>query len=1816
MLRFWICACLSCLIPHTDLRAEPIRWSVGVASVDITPDYPVRLNGFGFRREESSGVRQSIHAQALAIGEDAETPAVLITVETLGIPDSLVERLSENLHRKVGLERHQLSVVATHTHTAPMVNDVSPTIFGESIPEEHQTHIDQYSREIEEKLEQVALQALADRRPGTLSWGVGQVGFAENRRTKGGPVDHDLPILVARDMDGNLRAIYVSYACHCVTLSDNLISGDWAGYARTAIERRHKNCVALVSIGCGADANPSSGVVGDRADLAQLQGAGIADEVKRLLQGPLTELKKPLSTSIRRTTLELAPLPSHEEWIKRAQRNDAVGFHARTMLARLDRGEKLTTQIPYSVQTWTFGDALAMVFLPGEVVVDYSKRLKQELDSSRLWINAYANGCPGYIPSERVLREGGYEGEGAMIYYGIPGPYEEGIEENVVAAVRGQVPKEFSLVQDASRTRGSLPRSPQETVASFRLKPGFLAEVVAAEPLIRSPVAIDFDQQGRLWVAEMYDYPSGVDNQFSPGGRIQLLTDTDGDGHYDAAKLFLEGIPFPTGITVWRDGVLICAAPDILFARDTDGDGRADDVRRLFTGFATQNYQARVNSLQYGLDGWVYGAAGLFGGEITCLETQDVVPLGQRDFRIDPDRGLLEPAGGCTQQGRARDDWGHWFGCNNSSLALHFPVEERYLSRNPFVHPPSTSIGIVTGPDGGRMYPVSDLVRFKLSGAPGTATAVCGLGIYRDELLGGDYVGNLFVCEPVNNLVHRRKLQPKDASFDAVRPSDEAGIEFLASSDQWFRPVQARTGPDGALWIVDMYRYVIEHPMWIPPETLAKLDVRAGADRGRIYRISPSSRSPRPITSLAGLTIAELIRRLESPNGPVRDMAQQMLLWEDESAASPDLMKLAVSASQPESRIHALHTLARLGELDSPTLVQSLQDGNEHVRRHSLRVAESMFDQHGVGEAVLECNVNSTPLKIQLANSLGEWSDSRAATRLADLAIQSEQSPYLRSAVFSSLNSQNSGPTTYAVLTSSNASEELVGQLLEQTASLADASAIQGILVDLALEQSNPRTFARVTLMFRALARRLRANPQLLDESSRVALRNVLDAARIHAVSTARDNDRVVAIDLLSWASHQVEQDTQLLASLLVPAQTTKVQQSVITALSRLGSSDVPRLLIDSWPSLMPEARADVMEALLSRPLWTASLLDGIRKKKVNARDLDLVSRQRLLEHQDAELREVARIVLDSTDTSDSRDTVVARYREAITPEGDPGLGREIFGKHCANCHRLQDVGNTVGPDLSVHADKPTDALLIALFNPNLSVDPRYHNYVIALHDGRVVNGMLSEETSNALTILNADGKIQTVLRVDIDELKNSGRSLMPEGFERDLTTDDVTHLVTYFRSLRAKPKQLDGNTPGLILGGSDDPLRLSADQAEVYGNEITFEVPFGNIGYWQSQDDFVRWRLELSHAEDFEVWLDWACHDSSAGNSFQLQAGSSWIDRTVLSTGGWDRYCQVNLGRIALPAGQSEIIVRPTSTVRGALLDLRSLRFVPVGQQPDFEVQVPPTAQLPKDPASVARYMMDETVPAEQRDALIRRYPDYADQIISVMTSDFAPGTPGEIRRIPWIWRVAIATGKRNQDDELRAVLTVAAPRPFEPMRAWQAVVIGGGLINGVSLAGGWPGERFAALLENNQVLQERWERAIDLAFQMADDERVDSGTRYDALRMVALATWDRSGPMLKRYLEKGVESELQMGAVSGLVDVPDIGAAQMLIESLGHLSDHNRELAVDGLLKSPQRITLLLESLENGLIEREMLGDEHRKLLHDHEDPAIRRRFSALRD
>jgi hypothetical protein len=444
---------------------------VGVARIDITPQYPIRLTGYASRKTESQGVAGRLWAKALAIGGDeGEGPAVLMMVENCGVPGALTAEVAGRLKAKAGVNPERLVVCSTHTHSGPLLRGFAPAIFTEALPPAHQAHIERYGRELADRMEQVALAAIAARKPGRLAWAQGNVGFAMNRRpidptgrcpglgvNRRGPVDHSLPLLCATDAQGKLLAVVLNYACHGTTLGGdfNRIHGDWPGMAQEYIEADHPGATALVCLGCAGDANPEPR---GKLEMTALHGRAVADEVNRLLGGKLTPLCPTLAARRLPLQLPFEKPPSREEFQRRlsASKNPKatslekqLGIQAAAWLAQLDHGRTLPAGIDYSVTTWTLGDDLAMVFLPGEVVVDYALRLKRELDAGRLWVTAYANDVPCYIPSRRVLAEGGYESDFSMIYYDRPARLAPAVEDRIIDAARSLVPESF----DAARAR-------------------------------------------------------------------------------------------------------------------------------------------------------------------------------------------------------------------------------------------------------------------------------------------------------------------------------------------------------------------------------------------------------------------------------------------------------------------------------------------------------------------------------------------------------------------------------------------------------------------------------------------------------------------------------------------------------------------------------------------------------------------------------------------------------------------------------------------------------------------------------------------------------------------------------------------------------------------------------------------------------------------------------------------------------------------------------------------------------------------------------------------------------------------------------------------------------------------------------------------------------------------------------------------------------------------------------------------------------------------------------------------------------------------
>jgi putative membrane-bound dehydrogenase-like protein len=1091
-------------------------------------------------------------------------------------------------------------------------------------------------------------------------------------------------------------------------------------------------------------------------------------------------------------------------------------------------------------------------------------------------------------------------------------------------------------------------KSPEASLRSIQTRPGFQVELVAAEPLVQDPIAFAWGPDGKLWVVEMGDYPLGIDGKGKHGGKVKFLESTKGDGKYDKATVFLDNLGFPTGVMPWRKGVIVTCAPEIFYAEDTDGDGKADKRVTLYRGFVEGNQQHRVNGPVWGLDNWVYVANGDSGGTIRSEKTGATVNIRGHDLRIRPDTGELEATTGQTQYGRCQDDWGNWFGGNNSNPVWHFALDDHYLRRNPHVAAPDPRVPVSVTPGAAPVYPISRTIqRFNDFNAANHFTSACSPIVYRDDLFGPHFAGNTFVSEPVHNLVHREVMTPSGFTFTSRRFLDEQKSEFLASSDNWFRPTLVRTGPDGALWVADMYRHVIEHPEWIPKDWQRKLDLRAGHDKGRIYRVYPVGTTPRPIPRLDQLDTAGLVAALDSPSGWQRDLAQQMLLWRADRAAVPLLAMMAAGSNRPLARLHAFCTLGGLGALEPSLLRQALGDAHPGVRRHAVRLCEPLFARSPeLGPAVAKLVDDAdAQVRIQVAYSLGEWNDPRAGEALGRLALRDGQDRYLMAAVLSSVR-----PATLPALTETVVDAfkrgtppvALLDAVLRVSAGFGDKKTLLTLCDVLAPAQTDAVADWQLQVLAGLLdALEARNTPlsrlwQNDDGTLRTALKR-LD--RLFAVARRRAKDaqatpadRALGVHLLGRGVERQPEDVATLADLLAPQNAAELRREAVSALGRRGDTELATTLLQPWKSYGPELRTQVLEVLCRRDAWVRILLDAVERKDVLPAEIEPARRQFLLTHRNLGFRQrAAKLLAQSIDPD--RQKVVEAYQSVLGLKGDVTRGATIFAKTCATCHRHNGVGNQVGPDIGSVGDKSPEGLLIAILDPNRAVEARYVNYVAQTKNGLTLTGVLTSETATNITLTGPDGKQQVILRTDLEELVSTGKSAMPEGLEKDLKPQDLADLIAHLRSGLPQPERrvFPGNKPEVIRAEADGSLRLPARAAEIYGTNVQLEEKYGNLGFWRGQDDHAVWTVEGPRAGTYEVWLDWACADDAAGNAFVVQAGLQQLTGKVEGTGSWDNYRQASVGQLKLPAGQQRVTLRSVGRVRGYLIDLRSIKFVPV---------------------------------------------------------------------------------------------------------------------------------------------------------------------------------------------------------------------------------------------------------------------------------------------
>jgi putative membrane-bound dehydrogenase-like protein len=981
------------------------------------------------------------------------------------------------------------------------------------------------------------------------------------------------------------------------------------------------------------------------------------------------------------------------------------------------------------------------------------------------------------------------------------------------------------------RSKAGPPYSQREALRTIQMSKGFRIEPFGAEPLISSPVAIDWDENGRIYVAEDTGYP--LDTR--PIGRIVLLEDTNGDGIPDRRTVFADQIVMPNGVMCWKGGVLVTAAPDVWFFKDTTGSGKADVREKILTGFAFTNPQHMVNGPLYGPDNWIYlnhqgpihtvvfqDPFGDRGSDIRFADGQGPqLKMAPLSVRFRPDTHELEFLSAWSQYGQAFDDWGRHFTITNDSNGRHDVIAARYLQRNPALLLSNVQHDVSTD-ENNKVFPITRNPRFEILTDIGTLTSSSGITL---PSMGGAFPASFdrvaCVAESAHNMVHCDVWSDAGASYSARRL--EQNSEFIASTDAWFRPVNMYIGPDGALYLIDYYRNTIEHPEWMAADTYHAGYLYNGQDRGRIYRIVPDSQSPLPLPKnirLGQASDAELVQKLASPNIWWRRTVQRLLVERHHTDAVPFLIRLLEEGTSPLGRVHALWTLEGLGKLDPKLVAKALDDPVAGVRENAIRAAEPYLAKAPELARKLTHMAGDTDAKVrfQLLCTLGFIDSSDAAAAQNKLLAEGVEDPWMQVAALTApphralpyfelavsrfADSETKGRRDFfhhvGSVIGMKADAKEMRRLLATVADssqrnsdwwsgatldgMAEGVRAKGVDAKAAL-QADRDTFLR---MFESrpgpvghAAVHLLVVLGLPDDS--VAARALRRAETIAADRKADATSRADALNLLALAND--DREAHLLESLLDAREPDAVQIAAVKALSSVKGPKVGALLLAKWNGISATVRAEAINTLLSGGSDRVRLLlEAVKNGNVQTWQLEPY-KPRLFMDPDPAVRQLARALFEQS--SEQREQVLKEYQAALNMTGDGTRGKEAFTRVCSKCHALDGVGVAVGPNLGTVRNHPASELLEDIILPSKSIEHGFETYVVELATGDIVDGIMSAQTSATITLRQEQGRETVIARQDIKSMRVSKVSMMPEGLEKQISVGQMADLLTFLKAVR-----------------------------------------------------------------------------------------------------------------------------------------------------------------------------------------------------------------------------------------------------------------------------------------------------------------------------------------------------------------------------------------------------------------------------------------------
>ena len=953
------------------------------------------------------------------------------------------------------------------------------------------------------------------------------------------------------------------------------------------------------------------------------------------------------------------------------------------------------------------------------------------------------------------------------------------------------------------------PTAPEKAAAKLELHPDFKINLVAAEPLITKAIAIDWDPAGRLWIAETPEYPNGRrgirseegDNAWKDRGgliakagvqdrpardRISMLVDENKDGRADRKHVFYEGLDLVTSFVFHRDGVIVSQAPDVLWLRDVDGNGKAEKVEKLYTGLGTADTHAVINNLRWGFDGWIYATHGYSAGTVTSGD-------GSKNFgRINSGVVRFKPDGSAFEQfsSKGGNTWGLDIAWDNEvfftqptsgDLLNHVVLPEYVLARGKAGNTASFH-PIIRGRRSNPVIKHENLAYVQID-VVGGFTASAGCAIYDGGAWPDDYQYSYFTTEPTINLIHHEAVSRDSVTYTAQKLRDE---EFIGGRDKWFRPIETRIGPDGALYILDFYNQaVIHNDTRGPKHNAVNAAVRPDRDHyfGRIWRVEHKQAKKLEVPNLTKASDAKLVQALEHPNRHVRMNAHRLLAEKDSSPRS--LRELAMNKKKPAyARVHALW----LGGVVPAMLFADVEPA---VAKNALRVAA----QRSTADDSIIQALRSEHAQVRLAAllALGSANDPKAIQAAVD-ASPDLKDGWSQSALVAAADAR---PWNFiqAVFKSSRSEElaPLLGNLVRLAASKPDAAETAARMVQLATSANDSLKLAALESLATYMKADVAWSPSLDTAFNQLINSDNLEVAaaslpllaqwkpdgsaaakpliakliaRVQRADTpAAQSERIVTSLVRARAldSNILPQTAQLLGSQSPEA----LQRRLLLTLGETSDPAVGPILAAALGKLQGELRDAAFAQLIKRVDWASALVDELKKGTVTLAALGPGNVFRLRTHSDKSVSEKASAVIDQLRGPEvkEKEALIAKLEPIVARPGNLDHGKQVFAQNCGVCHKINDEGREVGPDLTGMGVHGVHELLAHILDPNRFVEENYVATSIETKDDQVLDGIVVRENRSAVVLRNNIGETE-VKTADIKSRRSTGRSLMPEGFE------------------------------------------------------------------------------------------------------------------------------------------------------------------------------------------------------------------------------------------------------------------------------------------------------------------------------------------------------------------------------------------------------------------------------------------------------------------